>query len=444
MIFSLLHLAPAVNDFLVGCFGETSCLDSCLNLISFDNTAALSPPDAMTTRQPPLRGLRVLDFSRVLAGPFCTALLADVGAEVIKVEPPGGDDYRHIGPFKNEESSLFMLINRGKKSIVLDLKSEEGAELARELAAHCDVVVENYTPGVTTRLGIDYPSLCRVNPKLVYASVSGFGQDGPLARRPSYDLVAQAMSGMMSITGEADGAPMRSGEPLADLGAGLYAAWGVMVALFARDRTGHGTHVDVAMFDTLFSMLPTSLAQLLFAEQRPTRVGNRHPLSTPFGSFRAGDGHVVIAVANNALFQRLATAMDRPALAEDARFASDEERTRHEPAVRAEIEQWAADKSVARVVEILDAHGVPAAPIWDVEEAVASAQTSFRKLLMRTSHPVAGDIDLMEQPVHYSHVERGKLARSPLLGEHTDGVLGELLEIDSQRIRSLKERRIIA
>jgi len=398
----------------------------------------------MTEQRRLLEGLRVLDFSRVLAGPFCSALLADVGAEVIKIEPPGGDDYRHIGPFQNGESALFMLVNRGKKSVVVDLKSPEGAGLVHELAAISDVVVENYRPGVTARLGIDYASLSKINPPLVYASVSGFGQSGPMAERPAYDIIAQALSGMMSITGDAEGPPTRTGEPMADLCAGLFSAWGIMVALYARDRNGHGCHVDVAMFDTLLSLLPTSLAQLLYAGDKPLRTGNRHPLSTPFGSFETGDGHVIIAVANNALFERLAKAVAMPELVDDPRFVSDEERTRHEPALRALIEGWARHKSVAEVVAVLEQHSVPAAPIWDVEQAVCSAQTAFRQLLCDGQHPVAGAVRLMEQPVHYSGVERGKLARSPLLGEHTDTVLREWLDAGARRIASLRHDKVIA
>lgn len=248
------------------------------------------------------------------------------------------------------------------------------------------MVVENYRPGVAARLGIDYSSLSKTNPQLVYASVSGFGQSGPMAERPSYDIIAQALSGMMSVTGEADGPPMRTGEPMGDLCSGLFAAWGIMVALYARHRHGHGSHVDVAMFDTLLSLLPTSLAQLLYAGDTPVRTGNRHPLSSPFGSFEAGDGHVIIAVANNALFERLTKAMAMPELVDDPRFVSDEERTRHEPMLREVLESWTRDKSVAEIVAILDAHGVPAAPIWDVEQAVSSTQTAFRRLLVDGEH----------------------------------------------------------
>ena len=228
----------------------------------------------------PLTGLRILDLTRVLAGPFCTALLADLGAEVIKLEPPQGDDYRHIGPFVQGESALFTLMNRGKQSIVLDLKDPAAQATARAIALHCDVIVENFRPGVASRLGLG-PELREVKPSLIYASISGFGQTGPAAHLPAYDLVAQAMSGLMAATGEAGGAPLKVGESYGDLMAGLYASWAILAALHKRANTGEGSTIDVAMFDALFSLLPTSHAVQFYADKTPQRVGNRHPLSTP-------------------------------------------------------------------------------------------------------------------------------------------------------------------
>jgi CoA:oxalate CoA-transferase len=390
-----------------------------------------------------LNGLRVLDFSRVLAGPFCTALLADLGAEVIKVEPPGGDDYRHIGPFKEGESALFLLMNRGKKGLTLNLKSARGAALAQELAGKSDVVVENFKPGVAGRLGVDHETLRAINPRLVYASISGFGQSGPFADRPAYDIIAQAMAGLMSVTGDPEGPPTRTGESMADLCGGLYAAWAIMAALFARERSGQGRRIDVAMFDSIFSLLPTALAQYLYAGTTPGRTGNRHPLSSPFGSFRAADGEVIIAVANNALFARLAEAMGAPDLVGDPRFASDELRTCNEPALRAAIEAWSGRLTVAEVVEILEGHGVPASPIWTVEQAAGSAQVAFRKLLATVEHPRLGEIPLIEQPVHFSDAPRGRHAPPPLLGEHSEAVLGELLGIDRAEIEALRRDGVI-
>ena len=390
-----------------------------------------------------LSGLRVLDFSRVMAGPFCTALLADLGAEVIKVEPLGGDDYRHIGPFKDGESALFLLMNRNKRGLTLNLKSQRGVALAQALAAQCDVVVENFKPGVARRLGIDHETLAAGNPRLVYASISGFGQRGPLADRPAYDLIAQAMAGMMSVTGDPEGPPTRTGESIADLSAGLYAAWAITAALFARERSGRGRRIDVAMFDSVFSLLPTALGQFLYGGMTPQRTGNRHPLSSPFGSFRAADGEVIIAVANDALFGRLAQAMDAPGLARDPRFASDELRTRNEPALRAAIEAWTGRLTVTEVVAVLDAHGVPGSPIWTVAQAAESAQVAFRQLLGTARHPRLGEIALIEQPVHFSDAPRGGHAPAPLLGEHSETVLGELLGIDRADIEALRREGVI-
>jgi len=390
-----------------------------------------------------LAGVRVLDFTRVMAGPFCTALMADLGAEVIKVEPPGGDDYRHIGPFKNGESALFMLMNRGKKSLALDLKSERGVAVARRLAAISDVAVENFKPGVADRLGIGYPALERVNPRLVYASISGFGQSGPFAQRPSYDIIAQAMGGIMSVTGEADGPPMRVGESLGDLSAGLYAAWAIMAALFARERSGQGRRIDVAMFDAIFSFLPTAIGQLLYGSEAPGRVGNRHPLSTPYGGFQARDGQVIIAVANDGIFARLARAIGRPELAADDRFASDTLRTRHEAALRAIIEDWAGERSVGDVVAVLSEEGVPSAPIWTVAEAAESAQVAFRELLAPLDHPAAGAIRVVEQPVHFSGSPRGLERPPPALGEHSAAVLRDLLGMGEGDVADLRRDGVI-
>ncbi len=392
----------------------------------------------------PLQGTRVLDLSRMLAGPVCTALLADVGAEVIKVEAVGrGDDMRHVAPFKDGESALFMLANRGKKSITLDLKSKRGVAVLHRLSAASDVVVENFKPGVAKRLGADYETLRAINPRLVYASISGFGQQGPLAHRPAYDIIAQAMSGLMDITGQPDGPPMRVGESFGDLCAALYGAWGIMVGLNARQRTGEGQYLDVAMVDSLFSLLITALSQYLFAGVNPARVGNRHPLSTPYDSFPAADGHVVIAVANDRLFERLAETMGRPELAADARFVSDSERTRHEPALRVIIEEWTGARTVAEIVEALDAASVPASPIWTVEEVAESAQMAFRGMLATVQHPKLGDITLVQQPVHFSSMERGIRRPPPLLGEHTEAVLGGLLEMDPAAIEELRHDGVI-
>ncbi|MEP6965162.1 MAG: CoA transferase, partial [Polaromonas sp.] len=322
----------------------------------------------------PLDGLRILDFTRVLAGPLATALLADLGAEVIKIEPPQGDDYRAIGPMRNGESALFTVMNRNKKSLVLDLKQPQAVALVKELAERVDVVVENFRPGVAHRLGIGYEQLKACNPRLVYASISGFGQDGPYAGRPAYDVIVQAMSGIMEATGDPNGPPMLVGEAISDVVAGLFASWAILAAVHQTQRTGQGQQVDVAMFDTTLSFLVTSMARYLFTDTPARRVGNRHPLSAPFGVYKAKDGHFALAVLNLKLFKALANAIDLPAMGLDESLATDEQRSAREPELRAAIESWAGAHSVDRVVEIIEQAGVPVAPIWNIGQALASPQ----------------------------------------------------------------------
>ena len=311
----------------------------------------------------PLAGIRVLDLSRVLAGPYCTALMADLGAEVIKIEPPAGDDYRHIGPFKDGESALFTLNNRGKKSLVLNLKDAADLAIAQDLAGRVDVVVENFRPGVAAKLGLGAEALRASHPGLVYCSISGFGQQGPFRDLPAYDLVVQAMTGLMAGTGEEGGAPLKTGESVADLIAGLFASWSIMAALVQRAATGQGATLDIAMYDALFSMLTTSHALHFYAGQAPQRVGNRHPLSTPFGCYGTRDGQAVIAVLSSRQFAALAGLIGAPDAADDPRFASDESRTAHEPAIKALIENWSRQLTTEQAVAALAGAGIPTAPI---------------------------------------------------------------------------------
>ncbi len=390
-----------------------------------------------------LDGVRVLDFTRVLAGPYCTAMLADLGAEVIKVEPPQGDDQRHMGRMVQGESTNFILNNRGKKSIRLDLKMDEGRRIARELAARSDVLIENFKPGVADKLGIGYAELSELFPRLVYCSISGFGQNGPNATRPSYDVVAQAMSGLMSLTGEAQGAPTLIGESVGDICAGMFAAWGVMAALYDRERGGQGRHVDVAMFDSLLAMQPTALAQYLFGGAAPVRVGNRHPLSSPFGAYAANDGHLVIAAANDKLFQAVADTIGRPELPADPRFRTDSERSRHDAELRPLIEAWSMTLSVQEAVAAMTRAGVPAAPIQDTAQAVDSEQAQVRQLTTRAPHPVLGETALVEQPVHFSGMRRGRLATAPALGQHSAAVLADVLGMDAAAIDGLRAAGVI-
>jgi len=373
----------------------------------------------------PLSEIKVLDLSRVLAGPYCTALLADLGAQIIKLEPPAGDDYRHVGPFKDGESALFTLNNRGKKSLALDLKKPADLELAQALAARVDVVVENFRPGVAARLGLGAEALRKANPRLIYCSISGFGQEGPFKDLPAYDLVVQAMSGLMAATGENGGAPLKTGESIADLIAGLFASWSIMAALVNRNATGHGTTLDVAMYDALFSMLTTSHAQHFYGGVLPGRVGNRHPLSTPFGCFRTRDGQVVIAVLNGGQFERLAGFIGKPEITGDPRFATDSSRTEHEPALRALIEEWTGGLTTEEAVAALAAQGLPTAPIWDIAQAADNEHTAARGLVSMLAHPVLGQAPVVGQPVRFDGAKPVASAAAPRLGGDIEAVLKE-------------------
>jgi crotonobetainyl-CoA:carnitine CoA-transferase CaiB-like acyl-CoA transferase len=387
----------------------------------------------------------VLDLSRVLAGPLCAAMLADLGATVTKIEVPGrGDDSRHFGPHIAGESSYFMLVNRGKRSIAVDLKSDEGRALLHRLIADADVLVENFRPGVTARLGIDWESVRRINPRLVYVSISGFGHTGPLSHRPAYDHIVQAMGGIMAATGWADGPATRVGDAVGDVVAGMYGAWGALAALLQRAQTGVGQHVDVAMLDAMFSLQMVALSQVLAGAPAPARLGNAHPISAPMDAYACADGHIVIAVANDALFVRLAVALGSPKLREDPRFATDPARLAHQDELRAEIEAWTTARTVDAAVVDLEAAGVPAAPIWDVAQLADSDHARARALVRTVEHPVAGPVPLVPQPVHFSGTDAAAHAPAPLLGQHTDEVLAAELGLDSTEIARLRAAGVVA
>ncbi|MDE2385817.1 MAG: CoA transferase, partial [Alphaproteobacteria bacterium] len=389
-----------------------------------------------------LTGFRVLDLTRVLAGPYCTALLADLGAEVIKLEPPGGDEYRHIGPFAEGESALFQLNNRGKRSIVIDLKQEAGVALAQQLALACDCVVENFRPGVAAKLKLDAATLRAQKPALVYASISGFGQTGPWQDRPAYDLVVQALSGMMAVNGEEGGSPLKVGESFADLAGGLFASWSILAALLKRERTGEGATLDIAMHDALFALLPTAHAQWLYGKREPQRVGNRHPLSTPFGCFNAKDGAFALAVLNEKHFAILAGLIGQPGLEQDARFNSDSARTSHEPELRALIEAWSSSRSAADAVQALTAAGLTAAPIASFKRAATSPQVVERGLIASLPHAKLGAVQVVGQPVRFDGGKPLAKTAAPSLGADTSAVL-ESFGLTARQIGDLRKAGVI-
>jgi CoA:oxalate CoA-transferase len=355
----------------------------------------------------PLSNIKILDFTRVLSGPYCTAMLADIGADVIKIEPPSGDDYRHIGPFLDDgASSLFETVNRGKRSLVLDLSIDADRAMALKLAGEADVVVENFRPGVASKLGIGYEALSLINPKLIYASISGFGQTGPMAQRPAYDIIVQAMSGIMSVTGEADGPPTLIGESVADVVSGLYASWAIMAALNQRHATGLGQHLDVSMLSSMLALQPLVAARLFASGKAPKRVGNRHPISAPFGAFKAKDGMFMLAVLNDKLMKALAAVIKEPLILSDPRFATDELRFQNESALRAHIEIWSSALNAHDAVELLLAAGVPAAEVLDAKQANA----------------LLGNTKPQGQPVKFSGAVNAPLAPAPKLDEHGNSI----------------------
>lgn len=375
-----------------------------------------------------LAGIRVLDLSRILSGPFATMILADLGADVIKVEDTGaGDDTRQWAPpYQGDQSAYFLSVNRNKRAISIDLKSTEGRQVARQLARSADVLVQNFRPGTAERLGLGFAALAELNPRLIYASISGYGQTGPLAGEPGYDAIAQALSGVMSVTGPADGPPCRVGVSSADLGAGMWTLIGILSALQARHRTGVGQLVDVSLLDGQVAWL-TYVAGGYFAAGRvPPRYGSAHPTIVPYQAFATDDGHVMVAAGNDGLFRRFAVAVGRPALAEDPRFSTNPDRVRNRDVLLAALGAAMLERPTAEWVQVLSAAGVPAAPINTVDQALSHPQVLARDMVVTATHPTAGELRMVGNPVKLSAQPPAVRLAPPLLGEHTDEVLGEL------------------
>lgn len=392
----------------------------------------------------PLEGIRVLDLARVLAGPFCAAQLADLGAEVIKIERPGrGDDSRHFGPYKNGESGYYILMNRGKKGITLNFREPRAKEIFYELAKNADVIVENFKPGVTKKMGIDYETIKGINPKIIYASISGFGQYGPAASLPGYDIVAQAMGGLMSITGYPECPPSRVGSSIGDVSSGLYGAAAILAALYKRERTGEGDHIDVSLLDSIFAFCETNIVRCTIGGIVPQRVGSRHPLSAPFDIYQAKDGYVVIAVANEPLMDKLCAVMEMPELHKDPRFLTDGDRSDHDKELKAIIEQWLKDYTVAEAVEKLRAGGVPSSPVHDIPQACADPQLKERHMLVTVDQPDAGPVEIIGQPMKFASFPDDAIGRAPLLGEDNAKVLTTLGGVKEEELQSLAEQGVI-
>jgi crotonobetainyl-CoA:carnitine CoA-transferase CaiB-like acyl-CoA transferase len=402
-----------------------------------------------------LSKIKVLDLSRVLAGPWASQILADMGADVIKVERPGrGDDTRSWGPpFLKDaagqdtaDGAYFMATNRGKRSITLDLQTAEGQALVKTLCLDADVVLENYKVGTLARLGLDYAALSRINPRLVYCSVTGFGQTGPRAAEPAYDFLIQAMGGLMSVTGERDdkpgGGPQKVGIPIVDLTTGVYAALGIVAALLRRMQTGRGEYIDVAMLDVQVGLLANQAMNFLLGNRVPRRTGTAHPNIQPQRTFSCADGDIVIVVGNDAQFATLCEVIGKPGLAQDARYATNGQRVKNQHSLDTVLEEIFAGQPRAHWLDLLKEAGVPAGSINTVPEVLDDPQVRHRGMLRHMPHPVAGSVPQVMNPLRFGDVQLQADRAPPLLGEHTREILSEL-GLSDEQIRDYRERKII-
>lgn len=400
----------------------------------------------MTKRTGALEDVLVIDLGRVLACPFSTSILADMGARVIKVEMPGvGDDSRQYGPYVNGESAYFANMNRNKEGITLNMKSDEGKKIFIELIKKADILFENFRPGVMEKLGLGWDTLKEINPQLIYVQISGFGSYGRYSQRPGYDILAQAMGGMMSVTGPRGGAPTRAGSGIGDMIAGLNAAMGALAALHAREIIGHGQHVDVALLDGMVIMLENHLTRYRYSGKIPVRNGNAYPAIAPYDSFHAKDGDFVMACGNQIMFTRFATNVAKhPEWVTDERFSNNVIRTEHADEIKAEIEKWAAQYTTQEVVKMLLDGGVPAGVVFDLSQVTKDPHiVEDRGMFPECRHPVIGTqyvngdaVKLSDTPAHiYRH--------APVLGQDTEAVLAEFLGYDSAKVAELKEQKVI-
>jgi len=400
-----------------------------------------------------LTGFRVLDLSRILAGPWASQMLADLGAEVIKIERPGsGDDTRGWGPpympdqsgNATSEAAYFHAANRGKQSVCIDMSQPAGQQLIQQLAGHCDVFIENFKVGGLKKYGLDYESMKRINPGLVYCSITGFGQNGPYAARAGYDFMIQAMGGMMSVTGEAGGQPMKIGVALADVLTGLYAANAIQAALIHRQKSGAGQYIDMALLDVQVATLANQAMNFLASGVSPQRRGNSHPNIVPYQAFQTADGHIILAIGNDAQFERFCKLADRGELATDTRFHSNSERVRYRDVLVPQVAAIMLQKSSADWLVALNAEGIPGGPINDIEQVFADPQVQHRGLQLELDHPDAGKVASVANPIKMSLTPLQYDRAPPLLGQHTGEVLTRLLGLDAQEISRLQQDNIIA
>jgi CoA:oxalate CoA-transferase len=392
----------------------------------------------------PLKKLVVLDLTRVLAGPYASMILADFGADVIKIESPDtGDDSRAFGPFIGKESAYFMSLNRGKRSMTLNLKETKAKELFREMVKKADVVLENYRPGTMEKFGLGYEELKAINPRIIYAACSGFGHTGPYAAKPAYDVIVQGMGGIMSITGQEDGEPTRVGASIGDITAGLFTAIGIMIAAYHREITGVGQKVDVAMLDCQVAILENAISRYLTSGIVPKPIGNRHPSITPFEAFRAKDGYVIIAIGNDKLWEKFCNLISRPELVSDKRFVTNGKRTENQKALKAILDTVFPQRTVEEWLQDIDDAGIPCGPINAVDSIIADPQIKAREMIVETEHPIAGVIKMAGVPIKLSATPGAVEKAAPLLGQHTEEILCELLGMSAQQIEALRSEKVL-
>jgi len=390
-----------------------------------------------------LEGIKILDLTRVLAGPYATMILGDLGADVIKIEmPKTGDDSRQFGPFVGDESAYFMSLNRNKRSITLNLKSETARGLFVEMIKEADVVVENFRPGTMEKLGLGYDELKKINPRIIYAASSGFGHTGPYSKRAAYDGVVQAMGGIMSITGEKDGKPTRVGPSIGDISAGMFTSIGILAALQYRNVTGLGQKVDVAMLDCQVAMLENAISRYVVTGDIPSPAGNRHSSIVPFEPFETADGEIMIAAGNDALWTKFCKVMERSDLAENESFKTNLLRNTNYDTLRPMIAEVIQTKNTHEWQEILDNAGVPNGPINTVDKVIQDPQVISREMIVEIEHPVAGKLKMPGVPVKLSETPGSIRRPAPLLGQHTDEILREMLGLTEEEIEQLKNENI--
>ena len=370
-----------------------------------------------------LEGIRVLDVTQVMAGPFCAMLLCDMGADVIKVEAPQGDSARRMAGGDGDDSAAFNAVNRGKRGIVVDLKTEQGVKVLRRLSKSADILIENYRPGVMKRFGLDYEELRGNNPLLIYASISGYGQTGPSAGKGGFDLVAQGVSGLMSVTGEPGRAPVKAGVPVTDLGAGLFAVCGILAALQYRARTGQGQHIDTALVDAGLALSVWEATELFSKGTVPGPLGSAHRMSAPYQAIRCSDGFITLGAANDRLFERLATVLGHLEWCEDARFSSDARRVENRSILAEEIEKVTMCQTRSHWLATLEAEEIPCGLINDYQEVMKDPHVQAREMVIETDHPNLGRINTLGTPIKMSETPLKPGRPAPLLGQHTDEVL---------------------